>query len=103
MTFTPRYDGKYAPGKHLSTGKDAGCVPLDKREAPGGGPRRVAECKVEPGDSVEIIYMSPGSPTRAGQTISQLGIYDNLFGTVLFQADMAGALDDLGCENPQCD
>jgi len=103
VTFTPRYQGQFAPGDGLSTSKDAGCVPLDKRVAPDGGPRRVAECKAEPGNSVEIIYMSAGSPSRAGQTISQLGIFDGLFGTVLYGALMEGALDDLGCENPQCD
>jgi hypothetical protein len=103
VTFTPRYPGQFAPGDGLSSSKDAGCVPLDKREAPDGGPRRVAECKAEPGNSVEIIYMSAGSPSRAGQTISQLGIFNNLIGTVLYDSLMQGALDDLGCENPQCD
>jgi hypothetical protein len=103
VTYTPRYQGPLAPGDGLDTSGDANCVPLDKREAPDGGPRRVAQCLVLTGKSAEIVFMSPGSPSRDGQLIEQLGIYTRGFGSALFQSLMAGALEDLGCETPACD
>lgn len=104
VTYTPRYQGPLAPGDGLDSSGDAqNCVPLDKREAPDGGPRRVAQCLVTPGKSAEIVFMSSASPSRSGQRIEQLGIYSRGFGSALFQSFMEGALEDLGCETPACD
>jgi hypothetical protein len=104
ITYTPRYQGDSpAPGDLInSSSRDNECVPLDKRVAPDGGPRRIAECSFEHGRAIDIIYFSSASPSRDGQMIQQVGIYTNTFGTVLFDSLMQAALEDLGCEDPTC-
>jgi hypothetical protein len=47
--------------------------------------------------------MALDAQTRAGQTIAGVGVFDNLVGAALFSALVEGALDDLGCDNRDCD
>jgi hypothetical protein len=103
VTYTSRYDGPFMPGDGVATSRDDKCAPLDAHVAPDGGPRRVSACPLDPsGNAFDIVFLSGGSPSRGGQRITQLGIYNSGFGVLLFQSLMAGALQDLNCENPQC-
>jgi len=101
--FSSRYRGALAPGQAFDD-SNGPCAPLDKRSAPGGGPRRVFACKYEPPSdtAVDVVYMSAGAATRAEQQISQTTIFVPLIGEAVFQALLAGALEDLDCETIAC-
>ena len=103
VTYTPRYQGPFAPGDGLDSGSDQDCAPLDSQVAPDGGKRRVSVCRHASGKrAIELIYMSSASPSRDGQTISQLGIFAVGLGEGLYDSLLRAALEDLGCEDPSC-
>jgi hypothetical protein len=104
VTYTSKYFGNPNPGQPFPDGEaDGPCVPLDAHVAPDGGPRRAAACKFDPpGNALEIIYLSGGSASRAGQVISQVGVFNRLVGIVIYQSLLDGALMDLNCQNIEC-
>ena len=105
VTYSDHYHGRLEVGKHFPA-PDHRCAPADKRSAPGGGPRRVSACRDDPpgpANVEDIVYMALDAQTRAGQTIAGVGVFDNMVGAALFSALVEGALDDLGCDNRDCD
>jgi len=104
VTSTSRYSGTPGPGQTFADGAaDGPCAPLDAHVAPDGGPRRAAACKFDPpGNALEIIYLSGASAGRAGQTISQVAVFNRLVGIVVYQSLVDGALMDLNCQNIEC-
>jgi hypothetical protein len=105
VTYTSKYFGRPQPGQAFSDDEaDGPCAPLDAHVAPDGGPRRAAACKFDPpGDkALDIVYLSGGTPSRSGQFITQLAIFQRLPGFVIFSSLLQGALEDLNCENVQC-
>jgi hypothetical protein len=106
VTYTSKYAGHPQPGQPFPDA-DASeiCVPLDAHVAPDEGPRRSFVCPYDPpgnSQALGLVYLSGGSRSRAGQVATEVGVFKFGVGNVIYIDLMAGALEDLNCENPQC-
>lgn len=85
-----------------STFSGEDCIPIDRHLAPDEGPRRVSTCFEHDGSIEEFFYMEAGTPSRAEQTISMVGIFRLSIGIQIHAALIQEALEILECSDLAC-
>ncbi len=85
-----------------STFSGQDCIPIDRRVAPDGGPPRASTCFEHDGSIEEFFYMEAGTPSRAAQRISMVGVFRLSIGVEIHRALIAEALENLECTDLAC-
>lgn len=96
----------FAPAGGLPIGQaypDGNCIPVDVREAPGGGPPRVSACFVHGGRYAEILYMDPSATTRAEQRVAGVGVFTPKLEAKIHLAMIEESKENRNCETLSCE
>jgi hypothetical protein len=78
------------------------CIPIDRRIAPDEGPPRVSTCFEHNGSIEEFFYMEAGTPSRAAQRITMVGVFRGSIGIQIHRLLIEEALENLDCKDLAC-